>query len=905
MTDYLDYFIPRIDHIIDEVRKSEGGYLMDEELVPKLREIGQRRISRFTGDYMTMRMAELLKDENPFAASDFRMITKRQREEMQPVLLEKLQNGELVLPERMRGGIDLTLRYYSNFLLTLFGDLHRHREAICACLFEGRSYIAVKDISSAGDPHNHGKCTVILETDVGKLVYKPHSCQVDAAARTFMERYFDDVLRMPKAFAFEDEFGAVEFLEKRIARGDEEARRYYYALGGVSAVIKALGSCDMHMENLFAMGDKLAVIDLETLLYPDKRIMSFGMADLYGDENARRLNDSLVTSALVNVRLQYKKFEKEFSILFNDEEDGSAPIVDGVRHTVCDYEEDFMKGFEDVYRRCVRQRDDIIRDIEEMFSPVVLRVIVWATKAYADIFYRLNSCHSYQSEEYYASQLAKLPKLLRQEREPMSDEVYNREIKSLLECEIPFFYTRGDSVALMNDGDVVQEKYARASAVERSARILKGLNDKEMAFEIAYLRRSIAMSKRKTEIEYPTWEADVPITAAEAAAEADRIMNRIYDSAIRLESGELTWLSFSMASPNSNLMNQGLYAGTAGLAVFCAASLVSTGDDRVRARARECLDSLMKILERYITSEQTMENVSSERQFNLGEGGGIAGVMRGVVIVNRLTGEYGDLIERGIDLMARIDPSNFDIVDKSGGICGLITTLCQNEELNRDPRMRELVLRLAERLSRLRTLPYGDGYLWKTLENHPISGSVHGMMGVAEAFLLADQLLGTDRFAADAGAALKFEDDSYDEKLQSWLDLRVRGNRCPSGGNCYGAEGMGVILHRLQKAGIDNEMISRCVKRAAVAVAGKKVGELDHLCCGNMSAVEYCIETGDMEQAGRRLAAAVRSKEANGCYRLGFKGFVPNDNVTLFNGLAGIGYELLRYTDHQRFPCVV
>lgn len=197
--------------------------------------------------------------------------------------------------------------------------------------------------------------------------------------------------------------------------------------------------------------------------------------------------------------------------------------------------------------------------------------------------------------------------------------------------------------------------------------------------------------------------------------------------------------------------------------------------------------------------------------------------------------------------------------------------------------------------------------LWKTIpgKEHPISGAVHGMMGIAEAFTLADRILGTDRYAEEAGEALAFEAESYRERTGDWPDLRLPGNNKTSRGNCYGAEGIGIILNRLREAQDLIETAGKMAVRAEKAVRRHPDYNLDHLCCGNMSAAEYYLETGDRTAAGLRLAQVIRSKEINGFYRLGTAGFRPNHNVTLFYGLAGIGYELLRYAFPQRFPSVL
>jgi lantibiotic modifying enzyme len=68
-----------------------------------------------------------------------------------------------------------------------------------------------------------------------------------------------------------------------------------------------------------------------------------------------------------------------------------------------------------------------------------------------------------------------------------------------------------------------------------------------------------------------------------------------------------------------------------------------------------------------------------------------------------------------------------------------------------------------------------------------------------------------------------------------------------------------------------------------------------------MSTVDYYLETGDDARAGILLAQVIKYAEQNGRYSIGFADFIPNNNVTLFFGLAGIGYELIRYTNKEEF----
>ena len=72
-----------------------------------------------------------------------------------------------------------------------------------------------------------------------------------------------------------------------------------------------------------------------------------------------------------------------------------------------------------------------------------------------------------------------------------------------------------------------------------------------------------------------------------------------------------------------------------------------------------------------------------------------------------------------------------------------------------------------------------------------------------------------------------------------------------------------------------------------------------------MSVADYYLETGAHTEAGKLLASVIGRRKACGSYHVGYAGCLSNDNVTLFYGFAGIGYELLRYVDSTGFPSVL
>ena len=906
--EYIQYFEPRLTELADSLEKNPGGYLLTEAAKEDVIRIGKQRIIRFTAEYFKDLSADIVKDENPLAQYDLAMLTSEDREKAASVILKRLAQGELILPERMQKTVDVILNNFKGFLIYMLKCINDHRAAVCEILFGGRPYTKITGLSFSGDTHNHGKCTTIVQTDAGRFVFKPHSCAVDEKAYGFIGKYFGDVIVMPKVYAAGEEFGICEFLEKRIAEGDQEAKEYYYSLGGTAAVIKMLGSVDMHMENLFAYGTKLALIDIETLLYPYLDGFVRGKTSIYAPEDEKAISNSLLRAAFLNMYYEGKDYKKEFSILLNTDEDGSAPVVDGKKRSVLEYMDAYFSGFSDIYDRCLEKREELKCDILEYFSKHVLRVIVWASRSYGEILKRLNSCYSYRSEEYYQSQLDKLADVLESEKTVKNSEVTLSEISHLIEGEIPFFYTYVDSRGIFADGSLVAADYYTQSAAQRVTDILDSMGEEEKQFEIHLMRLSLSYTRVKKENNPARrlLRTTEPITKDDALSAAQAIFERIFEDGLKLKSGDMTWFNFDPGRENCSLMNADLYSGTAGMAVYFAAMVKTAVTDDMKNRAGSCLDSVMRMLERFLNNPELSTAVREGKNISLGEGSGLGGILKAIVIVNRyMEAAYDGLLQKAKGIICSIDPERFEDTDKSGGISGLIVTLCRYEELYSDKNIQKMIQRLASRLCELKTLEYKDMLLWKTLKNHPISGAIHGMSGIAESLLMADLRLGSTEFKKDAQDALSFEDACFDEKLGCWIDRRVPGTRTPAIGNCYGPEGMGIICSHLKDAGIMNGLTMRISKNAGTAVYRPDLHSLDHLCCGNMSCVDYYLETGDPDTAGIILAQIVKDAKERGGYSLGFADCVSNNNVTLYYGLAGIGYELIRYTDRDRFLTVL
>ena len=79
------------------------------------------------------------------------------------------------------------------------------------------------------------------------------------------------------------------------------------------------------------------------------------------------------------------------------------------------------------------------------------------------------------------------------------------------------------------------------------------------------------------------------------------------------------------------------------------------------------------------------------------------------------------------------------------------------------------------------------------------------------------------------------------------------------------------------------------------SVRGLPQNSFDHLCCGNAAIAEYYLTVADRDAAGRVLGALHGRRLREGVYRDAHSDASGQVSASLFNGICGMGYEMLRY----------
>ena len=901
--------------MFDSIKNLITKQIARVETLPERALLSDGALARFSGalhelahtasdSSVTQMLVRQVGDDNPLAALDPAMLTDEQRAYAEKAVNEELNSGALSLPKPLTELLSLRLQNVTDAFMEMLRRLAAHREALGGLLPDGRTFDRIEDIVfSAGDTHNGGRSVTVLHTDAGKLVYKPRDLRGEAGVYELVQSCFSDVLGVPKCIAFGASFGVSEFIEKRRAEGAEEARRFWYRFGGAAAVFKVLGSTDMHIENIVCSGGKPYVIDLETVISPE--LSNEAYQKLHPE--LRRLKS---TSPYLSSLLPIQHEGRELSALINTADDGCAPVVDGKPVPVCGYLADFTAGYAALYRRILAKKEEISHFVSALSAEMPVRILIRNTQFYHDTMLRL--CHHASLADPEARDKARmrLEKLLRRNIRSVFEPAVQSELKQIARGDIPYFYTYAARGDLCADGETVVPNVFDVSAERHILNNLAAMGEKDLAFDLQLLSRSIEQYPRRL----PEDERDAPVmplrtveplSREQALAEARRQFELVFDLRIEAPDGKLFWGYMNDPDCSFRFCDTGFTNGLTGVAVFAAAYAFAAGDESAKERAARAVDEAVTELERFHSYYEEMGFPEAEFP-NLGESGGMGGILNGLALLRRYAGgeRITALQEKALLTLSRYGFSRYGAPDRMAGISGLLSVLCRFDEY----RVRaDLIAAAADRLLAIQTLPWKGKRLWKSFPDkpRPISGGGHGLAGIAEALNAASAALGDVKYARAAEDAIGFELEAYSEKFGTWGDLRSYPPEGYMHGYCSGAPGIGIMLERIRRAGFETEALERCAALAGQSTDNLPLNARDHLCCGNGAVAEYYMTAGRFDEAGRVLAAMQRRSAEAGCYR--YLGYACHNGVTpsLFYGAGGVGYEMLRYACPEKILSVI
>lgn len=440
-------------------------------------------------------------------------------------------------------------------------------------------------------------------------------------------------------------------------------------------------------------------------------------------------------------------------------------------------------------------------------------------------------------------------------------------------------------------------------------------------------------------------------------SEAAAIVDQIRDHGIWTRNGKVIWrgqvgYGTELTPLREIKLGPHLGDGSAGIALFLAAFERVCGGGECRDLALRALEPLRQKLTELVADAERANGL----RIPIGGFIGLGSFIYGLAKVGELLGEpsllhEAHLVSTLID-QERIDRDQETRVQKgcAGAILALLALGEKVSAPNQEGRTPlEIARACARHLLKVRIAFEGRPRAWSLSPGKPpLAGFSYGAAGVSYALLRLHEVVGERELWDAAQEGLSFVRSFYCPEHGSWNDVRelfqsryslrrgtwhdwwasgipsdlieVRSSFSAQGkfpeSWCHGA--VGIVLGRIGALHIDNtpdvqEEIERTLNRIQSYAFGKEdLDGSDGLCYGHMGMVEVLLSAYQRMGDARSLEAALtlmkrvgQRKSSRGKYDFSVTHGVEIFSPSLFQGVAGVGYMMLRLAAPESLPCLL
>jgi type 2 lantibiotic biosynthesis protein LanM len=768
------------------------------------------------------------------------------------------------------------------------------------------------------DRHDGGNQVIMLTlSDGSKILYKPKDLSLSQALASTDEWlrkegclpgwYFAKVLAR-------QEYGWEEYIEQRPCLNEEQVSQYYRAAGELLCLSYLLNAHDLWFENLVAAGNRPVPIDTETFFHP-------GASDPRSETAADKAHGfffrrpSVIETGLLPFWQLSASHETadysglgggvfelpgskitEWEHLNSDQMHptekiaprqpaGNGVYLNGQVQDIRNYRGPLIEGFSELYD-FILARKDSFADLVESFGGAATRLILRPTQLYAVLQKHARASKNLASgmrRSIVFEQLYRVP-LRDDSLTPEMKRLTDFEVQSLLDLDIPRFYVNLNSTELRSRdfrGPGLLKQKPLDSVVARI---------QSMSVEDRYFQREVIDESLKR---FPhSLSGPVDRSAAESLVTdyASRICNHL-----GAEDADYLW-ALPSYFPKEIAASQrvGLYLGDVGILAFLAATARRLNPDLFpRAAAKRLLNRLKEI--------------QPDRDYPLGIGNGVGSVIYGCLLLGKFTRqeEWNSL---ALELVKKTSSETIDThrePDIISGVAGFLLAAIRTFQITGDSTASDR----AENAYRRLVQSFDENAAWVRPDGKTYFGFAHGAAGIVFAISQYSALFKISDSAGIIDQALAIDRRYFDRQQKVW-PITVQQTSVHMTNWCNGSAG---IL--LARCGAWSLLRNEQLKEEVVAVLPKlsRLEGMDHWCCGNFGIAEvlnYIAGEMEMPQA-QSLAASLVEQSLSRALKSAFFRFEPSlgENFcfspSLFRGIAGIGYSLLRLTDPGGLPNIL
>lgn len=808
--------------------------------------------------------------------------------------------------------LSTTTLFFTNNTQKMLSRIYEDQRAITET-FKIREFIITNIKLGEGDTHQQGNTvSIITFTDNNKIVYKPKRLQINLAFNHLIDWLNTNSnldLRTVKSVIYND-YTYEEYITYKPCNSLKEVTNYYQRFGQLMAVIQLLNGTDIHMENMISYGEYPVIIDLETLIQQPMPLEKQSshlikeMTDtifhhvtrtLFLPTNGVKIEDPLkIDLSALNGRK--KKFD--FKVLqpvnkgtdqlkydyqnFELEGANNLPFIED-ENLIIDYKEyreHIIQGFREVCEIFLQNKEDIIKEgsILYQFKGVYTRCLFRDTSQYANILMHM------QHPEMLMDMLDREKAIENMWAFPYTDKHLNQaEVIDMMRNDIPIFFSKTDQTSIItSDNNEIGNFYLTSSfdyLISSISKLTRAEIDKQIS--IIHLHFGNFSDYRRYENKLLKQNIDTiensSIIQLDFLKEAENIADDIMQRAFK---GEITsWIIPFESDPDVWSLiplKEDFYNGIGG--IYLLFHFLSQ-----EIQKEKYTNFANQILEQYTTEQMSSYELGLSGYpglfyaFSLVDDYG-TNKLKITKMINKYIEQFEKVIDQDIDEKLQIDYLN--------GFTGLINALLRFYWKRKDSKFIQLAMKLANHL--IEKLSQYD-----QLDR----GFAHGITSYALTLFKIGEVTKLQQYVEKATDLMKFATKHIDATYHamSW---------------CHGFIGEGIARIKMEPwlNSLDDTIIQADIINKA---KDSNLLANDCMCHGNMGITELFLthynqtkEHESIELARIIASQVVNLKQAhNNKYKL--MDIAEYPDITLFTGLSGIAYQLLRIANPEKVPSIL
>jgi len=805
------------------------------------------------------------------------------------------------------------------------------------------------------DRHHHGKGVISLQFQTGlKLIYKPKNLELEQAWSELTGWLNEAGLKpglKPLDVVNKVEYGWVGFIEAAECGSEKEVPEYYQRIGILAGIIYLLHGNDFHKENIIASGAWPVLIDLESVMHHEGKLWPGDVA-----ENAMFMANEQITTSVLRTGLLPMWIPGKDGFLFDVSGIGAyenmaspyqglqwenintnkmnfrlvnmqmqamqnLPVFNGDIQLPSKFINDIISGFTSFYKFVMAHHHEIPI---QLFAGKELRFIFRATRVYGLIMKQMMNPMYMRNGFDRSIQFDLLAKAFLNDYESSPYwPVFISEVQQMEEVDYPIFWADADKVNLKDHRGLVHSNFMQEAVYDKVIRRLHGFNENDFAVQVRFIRA--ALHFKDAVHRQPAQTDEKMISYPQNAETADpeilldsalKIAKTLKNEALFSKDGSCTWISAGLIPETERFrmqpMSLFLYDGLSGVVLFLSALHSITHDPEIQMLNNAGIRSLR------LGIHYLVKNRNKQIPGLMGIASGIPSIIYTLLKISEFLND-SSFVDDALELEKVITPSiisndrNFDILSGSAGCILALLLLHKHTGQNGLP---EKAIACGNHLVENLANDANGNSGWKTHGGLMLTGFSHGQAGIAFSLVKLYEATGNEKYREAAEKAIVYENSLFSPEHKNWPDLRHYTYQKNTGAQfmnswCHGAPGIGIARMGVQPW-LNSPQTENDIQNALSTTGKTPVSGRDHLCCGNLGRIDIMLSAALkrkddelLKTAYQQVQQVLNRKGVNGHFTLFSDPIEGFYNPGFFQGMSGIGYELIRLAYPEKLPSVL